>query len=122
MIPASPSLVILLRRLAGLAGFSRGLKQSAQSSATVVVRVNKAQAEATARTYLKKLFAGDRATLSRSITLVESMRPDRRAEGAAILAGIMKRASDREHDGDHTQHTLRLGTFVTPSAPVSRNT
>ncbi|MGH9229951.1 MAG: methylmalonyl Co-A mutase-associated GTPase MeaB [Acidimicrobiales bacterium] len=56
-----------------------------------------------------RLVAGDRRALARSITLVESTRPDHRSEAAALLDGVLA----------HTGGAIRLGITGTPGAGKS---
>lgn len=56
-----------------------------------------------------RLVDGDRRALARSITIVESTRPDHRAEAAALL----------DHALARTGHAVRLGITGTPGAGKS---
>jgi LAO/AO transport system kinase len=56
-----------------------------------------------------QLIAGDRRALARTITLVESTRPDHRAEAAALLDEVLP----------HTGKAVRLGVTGTPGAGKS---
>jgi LAO/AO transport system kinase len=56
-----------------------------------------------------ELTAGDRRALARSITLVESTRPDHRADAAALLDAVLP----------HTGKAVRLGVTGTPGAGKS---
>ncbi len=85
---------------------TRGVKMSAH-----IAPIDRKKVEANAKEYLEKLTAGDRGTLARSITLIESLRPDKRAEGAAILAGIMQQMNAMEHELDPSKHSFRIGEY-----------
>jgi LAO/AO transport system kinase len=56
-----------------------------------------------------QLMAGDRRVLARTITLVESTRPDHRGEAAALLDEVLP----------HTGKAVRLGVTGTPGAGKS---
>jgi LAO/AO transport system kinase len=57
----------------------------------------------------RSLTAGDRRALARSITLVESARPDRRAEAAALLDAVLP----------ETGRAVRVGISGTPGSGKS---
>ena len=48
-----------------------------------------ARGPATAAEFMAAIRAGDRRSLSRAITLIESTRPDRQALGQEILEGLV---------------------------------
>jgi LAO/AO transport system kinase len=58
---------------------------------------------------LKALLAGDRRTLARTITLIESTRPDHRAEAEALIAAVLPQAGK----------SIRLGISGVPGVGKS---
>ncbi|KAF8561009.1 hypothetical protein P879_09670 [Paragonimus westermani] len=65
----------------------------------------------------EKLFQGDRRSLSRSITLLESTNPLRRREGQYILSQAMNYLHEQEESSG--RYTLRIGLSGPPGAGKS---
>ncbi|KAF5397789.1 Methylmalonyl Co-A mutase-associated GTPase MeaB [Paragonimus heterotremus] len=65
----------------------------------------------------EKLFQGDRRSLSRSITLLESTNPLRRQEGQYILSQAMNYLHEQEKSSG--RYTLRIGLSGPPGAGKS---
>ncbi|VDL90675.1 unnamed protein product [Schistocephalus solidus] len=82
-------------------------------------KVDKDAAAEAAKPFLEKLLQGDRSTLAKSITLVESLRPDKRAQGQAILAGVMQHMNSLLDTHDPAKTTFRVGLSGPPGAGKS---
>nr|VZI49447.1 unnamed protein product [Spirometra erinaceieuropaei] len=89
------------------------------NTTAVFGKVDKAAAADAAKPFLEKLLEGDRSTLARSITLVESLRPDKRAQGQAILAGVMQHMNSLLATREPSKTTFRVGLSGPPGAGKS---